>query len=777
LNEACFLMTDVVVECNRQACRVLDRSAEEILGRSPLAFRPEVQPDGELSLHKADRYLQRAAAGQPQQFDWRHELPDGRQIDLEVSLKSVAVGRRSMFLVVVRDVTQRRRAEAQLAFLSAIVESSQDAVIGKTVDGLITSWNAAAESLYGYSAAEALGRSVEMLVPAERAAELAPLLARVRSGRPVPGFKTVRRRKDGAWIDVSLSLSPIRDDQGRVIGISTLTRDFTERKRNDDTRRRVEAKFRAISDAALDAVVMADAEGRITHWNPAAERLFGYSEAEVLGRSVHQMLTPPEAQDQAGRALRDFMSVRWNSTAARLVELAARRSDGGTFPVELSLSAADIDGQRHAVAIIRDISQRRRAEEELRHYAQNLKLANQALECSNTLAEAATQAKSKFLANMSHEIRTPMTAILGFADVLLNQVQDADAREAVLTIRRNGEYLLALINDILDLSKVEAGRLEIARTPCLLQDLLADMLALMRPRAAAKNIALELICQGPLPATIVTDPVRLRQILVNLVGNAIKFTEFGSVQVVARLVTSAAPPLLEVAVVDTGIGMTAAQQARLFQPFSQADASTSRKFGGTGLGLAISQRLAHLLGGDIAVSSAAGEGSRFVLLTAVGDLSGVPLFAEALPQPAPAAPADRRSIDLQGLRILLVEDGPDNQRLITFLLRKAGAQVTLAENGRLAVEAVAAAKINALFDLVLMDVQMPEMDGYAATRLLRAMGYSQPIVALTAHAMVEDRQRCLDAGCNEYLSKPIERQCLLETIARLTAARGPCPAH
>jgi CheY-like chemotaxis protein len=385
-------------------------------------------------------------------------------------------------------------------------------------------------------------------------------------------------------------------------------------------------------------------------------------------------------------------------------------------------------------------------------------------------AEAATQAKSEFLANMSHEIRTPMTAILGFAEELLSpDLPDAERLSAAYTIRRNGEHLLQIINDILDISKIEAGKLELEQMECSPIQVLADVRSLMDARAASRGLAFNVECVGAIPETIRSDPTRLKQILINLVGNAIKFTEVGAVRLIARCFNhDSDQPMMQFDVLDTGIGMTPEQAARLFQPFTQADSSTTRRFGGTGLGLSISKRLAEMLGGAISVESRPKEGTNFRVTIGTGPLLGVPMLespgAALVVKPEPPAPAETpgRSLDC---RLLLAEDSPDNQRLISFLLRREGAQISVVENGLGAVEAALTARsAGAAFDVILMDMQMPVMDGYEATRRLRRKGYDGPIIALTANAMADDHDRCIHAGCDDYATKPIDRKKLIETI-------------
>ena len=388
----------------------------------------------------------------------------------------------------------------------------------------------------------------------------------------------------------------------------------------------------------------------------------------------------------------------------------------------------------------------------------------------------ANRAKSEFLANMSHEIRTPMTAILGFSEIVLRHVTDEEDVAALTTVKRNGEYLLNLINDILDLSKIEAGKMRVERIACSAVEIVADVASIIRVRADAKELPLDVEFVGAIPQTIRSDPTRLRQILVNLLGNAVKFTQTGRVRLTTRLVREGdEPPRLRFDVADTGIGLTERQIAKLFQAFSQADSSTSRKYGGSGLGLAISRSLARKLGGDVTVASTFGKGSTFTLTIETGPLDESAMLdnpSEASVKAA-AVPGggDEAEVKLD-CRILLAEDGPDNQRLISFILEKAGAEVTVAENGRIAYKnAAAAAEAAKPYDLILMDMQMPEMDGYEATRLLRRNGYTGTILALTANAMSGDENTCIEAGCDDYLTKPIVREKFLAAVAEY-ARRG-----
>jgi signal transduction histidine kinase/CheY-like chemotaxis protein/HPt (histidine-containing phosphotransfer) domain-containing protein len=399
-----------------------------------------------------------------------------------------------------------------------------------------------------------------------------------------------------------------------------------------------------------------------------------------------------------------------------------------------------------------------------------------AIEKANRMAvkaECASRAKSEFLANMSHEIRTPMTSILGYADLLMDDSLAAADRKAYLTtVRRNGEHLLQLINDILDLSKIESGKMVMDLGPCHLLSTIADVASMMRPRAEQRRTTLEVRYTGPLPRAILTDGERFRQVLVNLVGNAVKFTENGNIRISVTFLPQWRPDqsAVSVAVEDTGIGIRQESLKRLFQPFTQAESSTTRKHGGTGLGLAISRQIVTALDGELTVRSLPGEGSTFTVTIPTGDLSGVNLLespGEVICEDQNAARWTPSAGVLQGVKILLAEDSIDNQDLLRTVLGKAGAEVQVVENGILAVQRATAVA----FDVVLMDMNMPEMDGYEATRRLRDDGYRRPILALTANAMSGDSELCLAAGCNAHLAKPIDRKQLIETVAHYAMSK------
>lgn len=394
-------------------------------------------------------------------------------------------------------------------------------------------------------------------------------------------------------------------------------------------------------------------------------------------------------------------------------------------------------------------------------------------------AEAANRCKSEFLANMSHEIRTPMTAILGFTEEL-SQLETWSSEthrrvDAIDTIRRNGEHLLTIINDILDFSKIEAGKMTLEFVPGSPVQVVQEALQVLDQKAKAKGLALTARCFTPIPASVSCDPTRLRQVIINLLSNAVKFTEHGSVGL--TLEYHAQDRRLTIDLIDSGIGMSPEQVRRLFQPFTQADASMTRRFGGTGLGLSISKHLVEAMGGELViVSSTPGEGTHLRITLTVEPLNAefcslqssrpLPSTLEPAPRPEPIKKSAAEFPPLKG-HVLLADDGPDNQKLISFQLRKIGLEVTLADNGKEALDLAWSAYVAGRpFDLVLTDMQMPLISGYELATELRSRGYPLPIVAATAGALCTDRDRCLSAGCDGYVTKPINRAAFYEVLSQ-----------
>ncbi len=511
--------------------------------------------------------------------------------------------------------------------------------------------------------------------------------------------------------------------------------------------RESEERFRVLVESTAQAVWETDAQGQVVEESPTWLEYTGQQPTESLGDGFLNAFHPDD---------RESMRTKWREAvdSQSILDAESRlHGPGGTWRWT-HVRAAPIrkapDGPvAKWVGMNTDISQRKAAEILLQQ--------------ARDRAEAATKARGEFLSNMSHEIRTPMTAILGYADILGDRLQDPDDRQCVETIRGNARFLLELINDMLDISKIDAGRMQVQKEDVSPARLAAEVFQLMKVRADEKQLALKVEFETSVPETLETDALRVRQILVNLLGNAIKFTEEGEVRLVIRFVPQRSQ--VEFDVIDTGIGIHQTEVKRLFEPFTQSDVSTTRVAGGTGLGLTISRRLARILGGDISVESIPGKGSTFTLAIDCGTHG--PL-QQAPPRLDLSLPANTQEADRPQLvgRILLVDDRRDVLFLAKRMIADAGGSMIAVSSAAEALELIGEDSPNeAEIDAVLMDMHMPVMDGVEATRKLRQRGFSRPIIALTAGAMQEDRDKCFAAGCDDFISKPIDRQVLIDKLS------------
>ena len=489
-----------------------------------------------------------------------------------------------------------------------------------------------------------------------------------------------------------------------------------------------------------------------------AERTFGYTAAEVRGRLLADVIVPPDLRSAHASGLERYLKTRKSDLLGKRIEVPSLRRDGTTIPVEIAIASVDTGEHPFFVATLRDIAERKSTERELREAKES--------------AEAANQSKSQFLAIMSHEIRTPMNGILGMARLMLDTRLDERQRDSIVTMVESAEALLTVLNDILDFTKLEAGKLDLVSRDFDLGSLVESVASLQGSRARAKGLELTSNIAADLPRYLRADPDRLRQVLSNLVGNAITFTEKGAVSIDVHLLVEIGDILwLHVAVSDTGIGIAPEVQRKLFSDFTQADASIARRFGGTGLGLSISKRLIDQMGGRIGLESQVNRGSVFWF--------EVPLKRGDAPIETKAAAAAAEAAKVGPIRVLLAEDNLINQKVVTGILKNHGHQVDVVENGALAVEAVKAEA----YDLVLMDVHMPVMDGILATRMIRSFTADRanvPIVAVSAGAMEAEIQACLAAGMTDFVVKPVHPKTLFETIARVLGGRvsdlGSAPA-
>jgi len=668
-------------------------------------------------------------------------------------------------VVTFHDVTELRDREAHLR---RVIDNTLYFIGVLDLNGTLLEANKTAIAAAGIERGDVIGKEfsdcywwkygdnavVEQLRDAMRRASL---------GETVRYDVDVRMAGD-TRMTIDFMLSPVRSDDGRITHLIPSGVDISQRKIAEQTSMRrsnelIESQQRlsmALESARMGSYEWEPESDQVT-WDDQHLALTGLPRNQMTGSDFLRIVHPDDIEQNRIAIERTIQGKGEYDTEFRII-----RSDGQTRWLAAHGKIIRFEDGRpiRFVGLNWDITEQKQLEASLRSARQ--------------LAEAANESKSLFLANMSHEIRTPMTAILGFTELLeidSNSSSSTEVSNAIKTIRSNARHLLSVINDILDMSKIEAGRMTLEKIDFSPLQIVEEVTSLLRPRAIGQGINVVLISDTLLPATIQSDPTRLRQILMNLIGNAIKFTEIGSVAVHTAFFV--ATNQIQFRVVDTGVGMTIEQLKIItsFVAFSQADDSTTRQFGGTGLGLRISNTLAQLLGGSIEVESIPRKGSTFTVTIPAGSIrnlvntqheNALSAVAVNAVHVTPSSKSEVSEQALAGMKILLAEDGPDNQKLISFHLRKSGAEVTVADNGRIAAELIE--KAECPFDFILMDMQMPELDGYQATRRLRNDGCGLPIVALTAHAMESDRQKCLDAGCDGYATKPISRHDLIKLI-------------
>lgn len=598
-------------------------------------------------------------------------------------------------------------------WLAAIVSSSDDVIISKNLDGIILTWNRAAQKVFGYTGDEAIGKHISLIIPNDRIDEEYLILGKVRNGESIDHFETVRRTKDGRLLDISLTVSPIIDDEGRIVGVSKIARDISAAK----AAQRAAAHLAAIVDSSDDAIISKALDGTITSWNQAAERLFGYTADEAIGQHI-SLLIPPNCLSEEASIIG---KIRANERLEHYETV--RRTKSGDI-VDVSLTVSPILDQNGNVAgaskIARNISEQKRTQV--------------------LLAEAGRR-REEFMANMSHELRTPMNAIIGLGHVVsMSEGLRPRDREAMAMLRSSADSLLKLINDLLDFSKIDRGQIDIEEQEFDLCETANSVVKLLDVKAREKALSLDYHYEPELGDLYRGDAFRIQQILTNLIGNAIKFTELGRVRV--RVMRGAAVSDVVFEVSDTGIGIPLAKQTTIFDKFTQADSSMTRRYGGTGLGLSITQALVDRLGGRIELISTPGMGSTFTVT--------LPLV-RAPANPASAAPSVQRNTR----NILVVDDYPANAVVMGSIAEHLGYGYDVAVNGMEAIKRVG----ETAYDIVLMDVQMPGMDGFEATRRIRQLELEKgfpavAIVAVTAHVRSSDRQQCLDAGMVDFIPKP-----------------------
>ncbi|MDY0040526.1 MAG: PAS domain S-box protein [Desulforhabdus sp.] len=845
----------------------------------------------------------------------------GRTIN-KTAVRSLRLGIENLYLAeYLSDVNHRLREEIergaedqeQLQLLSIVASKTDNAVIITDRVGYIEWVNEGFTRISGYSLEEAIGKKPGEILqgPETDSATVSRMSRAIRQGQSF-SEEVLNYHKDGSTYWLSIAVTPINDENGELVRFIAIESDITRRKGVETALRESEARLRTIFDTAVEGIITANDRGIVESVNPAAARIFGYKPEEIVGQNVSILMPEPHrsAHDQY---IERYISSGIPRILGKGLEMYGRHKSGLEFPIALSVSEVPLPDRKLFTAILRDATVQK-------EYKDGLQRAKEA-------AEAATRMKSEFLATMSHEIRTPMNAIIGMADLLWETALTPEQREYVRISHNAGSSLLDLINDILDLAKIEAGRLELDSREFDLQEVIDSVCDVMSQAVQRKQLTLSCTIQPEVPKYLFGDPKRLRQVLINLVGNAVKFTERGEVvldvclleadrSVQSRLQdhapqTAAEEVKLQFSVTDTGIGIVQDKLDMIFDRFIQADSSTTRRYGGTGLGLTISKQLVELMGGSITVQSDPGQGSVFkfsaifrtatgcewpqvslpidfaklktiiidgdstnrlilqkflagwgspvdsiesgaqglsairlaaastepyqlvLLARAMPDMSGFEVARKLKDEPGSerltiimltsdhdrndmalcsqlgiasllvkpverddlrsaivaavskektaTAGAAARSIAhsapaMEPLRILLVEDSEDNRLLIKAFLKKTPHHVDSAENGAVALAMFQKNQ----YDIVLMDVEMPIMDGYTATRAIRSWEQEQslrrsPIIALTAHAFKEDREKSISAGCDDHLTKPVEKKKLLSVIEQMAGRRKQEP--
>ncbi|HTR37275.1 MAG TPA: ATP-binding protein [Bryobacteraceae bacterium] len=649
-------------------------------------------------------------------------------------------------------------------------------------EGIVKRVNRRQCKLLGVKASEVLGKHCAESVPEKERGRFREEIQRRMAGQTalIP-YQRQHVRADGSKVNMEVHEQLLRTAKGAVVGLRMASVDVTERKKSEDAAYQTAAELRALFQAFPDLFLRLRRDGQVLDAKGGQrsdpllvpERFAGHNLKEILPETVVAQIQ--QAQEKARK-----------NNALEIVDFTATER-AGLQGYEMRLLPMDWD---QWIAIVRNITARKAGEQKLQQYAQELERKNEELESAVITAREATRMKSRFLANMSHEIRTPMNGVLGMTDFLLGTDLSGEQREYAESIKRSADSLLGLINDILDLSRIEAGKLPVEHVAFPLRASVEETAAFFAKQARSKGLEFQTAISASLPREAVGDAGRIRQILTNLLGNAIKFTERGRVNLTVEPVSQTKDTFkVKFVVQDTGIGIPHSQHDRLFESFTQADDSSTRKYGGTGLGLAISKQLVELLGGTIGVESEPGRGSRFWFTLSLGKAAPAEkpapqpvLRAAAQPRPVDAHPAPvpvpalastatarpqpaEKPVGASNRRILVAEDNEINQKIALRLLQKLGLDADAVVNGKEAVEAVEKRK----YDLVLMDCQMPGMDGFEATAMIRSREGQQrhlPICALTANAMEGDRERCLAAGMDDYLSKPVGLEKLREALER-----------
>lgn len=748
-------LNGTLVEANLAATRAADVQRSAVIGQK--FWDGPWWRHNPFEVARLKEAIEKAKQGTVVRYDATISIANNESMDIDFMLVPIKddQGKVTHLIPSGVDITARKRAEADLRVRQLAIESSTNGILitdATQIDCPIIYANQGFWGLTGYSPQEVIGHNCRFLQGENTDQDDVLVLREAIAAGEDCRVTILNYRKDGTPFWNDLQVNAIRDNQGKLVFFVGVQHDITEQIKAEERATEAAERIKALLDSTAEGIYGLDAQGRCTFCNAACANLLGYDHPDqLIGKNMHALVHYshadgsdfPEADCPIFQAFQSGEHINVDQDCFW-------RADGTKFPVEYWSHPIRKDGRiSGAVVTFFDTTKRVQQQAEL--------------QMAQKSADAANRAKSQFLANMSHELRTPMAVVMGFADIILQESEDQRVHERIAVIQRNGEYLLNLLNDILDLSRVEAGAVVLEHSQCDLPVFLRDLHEMMQVRAREAKRPLTFELPEFLPATITTDVARLRQILVNIIGNGIKFSPHGDVCVRVAMTRLQTREAIRFEIADTGIGMKADHQQKLFQPFSQASEKIAREFGGTGLGLSICKRLVDSLGGELKLDSEWGKGSTFVVTIPVDPIgSDIAISIDAKIDRQTTTTED---VELLDARVLLADDMRDVRYVAKHFLQKAGCEVTVVENGREAVDAIVqAAQAGKPFDLAIIDMQMPVLDGIEAIRELRSRDISIPAIALTADAMKGTRERTLSAGYNCYLSKPIRGDTLIASV-------------
>jgi len=730
-----------VLDANPVACAFHNMSRNELVGRNIFELVPEDCRD------EVQHEFHKWFTGELKRYEGMSHTADGREVPVEIIGAPMRYEGKTAVLLLVRDLTDRRGAEQALResemHYRGLIEAQNSFIVRVDPEGRYTFVNEAFCRFVGQSRAELIGQSFDPLIYPDDLAiprkAVETLLA--RKERVVTVEHRMRTRTDAAW--VNWENIAVYDEDGRVTEIQCMGHDITERRRVREalleSEKRLQFLFEGIPHIAVQGY---SADRKVIYWNRASEKLYGYSKQEAFRRTIEELVIPVERRDETVEAIRTWAET---GTPIPSGEVTKRTRDGEEVAVYTSrLATHNQRGEWEMYVVDVDLSELKRAEKELL--------------VAKESAERANRAKSEFLTHMSHELRTPMNGMMGMTQLLLGSRISDDQCDYLETIMESARQLMRIIDELLDISCIEAGELRLQPAPFDPRETVEKAVLLFIARAGNKGIDLSVAVDESVPPALYGDAGRIRQILINLISNALKFTHEGHIEIRARAEEQDGVSRLFFEVADTGIGISPDKQSLIFEKFMQVDASFRREYSGAGLGLAITRQLVELMDGTISLESEVGKGTvfRFDLVLAV---------SEDTPLPAPPPPAEAV---LFKANILLVEDNSVNSKVAATMLKKLGCRVTASASGAEALRQLSLHKYS-LFDIIFMDCQMPGMDGFETTRSIRRMVGALrdiPIVAMTAHALEEDRLRCIDAGMDDYLAKPVSSDALIAVLQK-----------